>query len=50
VSSPTTVVDSRSPHPQELRVAVDRIVYLGEDAHGRALEVMAVQGDHGTSS
>jgi hypothetical protein len=24
-----------------------RIVYLGQDAHGRALEVMAVEGDSG---
>lgn len=34
------------PPPPGGRARSTRIVYLGEDAHGRALEVMAVEGDN----
>jgi hypothetical protein len=48
MSSPTAAPASRSLHPPGAPASRStRIVYLGEDAHGQALEVMAVEGDHG---
>jgi hypothetical protein len=34
------------PPPEGGRIHANRIVYLGEDAHGQALEVMAVETDN----
>lgn len=35
------------PSEEAARPRATRIVYLGDDAHGRALEVMAVEGKQG---
>jgi hypothetical protein len=35
------------PEEQTARPRSMRIVYLGDDSHGRALEVMAVEGERG---
>jgi hypothetical protein len=35
------------PDAEGARSRATRIVYLGDDDHGRALEVMAVEGKHG---
>jgi hypothetical protein len=35
------------PPPEGARVCSTRIVYLGEDGDGRALEIMAVEGERG---
>jgi hypothetical protein len=43
MSSPTSTYALRSPRPREDVHAPTRIVYLGEDAQGRVLEVMAVE-------
>jgi hypothetical protein len=35
------------PDTESARARSTRVVYLGDDDHGRALEVMAVYGKHG---
>ena len=38
--------DEPPPDTEGARARSTRIVYLGDDDHGRALEVMAVEGKH----
>jgi hypothetical protein len=47
MSSPTAVSPSRSRRLRDAEALDDRLVCLGDDANGRALEIMAVEGSRG---